>query len=337
MTSRTIFLSVCLAVALAFSAAVRADDITCSQLDECEPCYPRRLGWDGPQDITFSAAAEAIFLDRSGAASHTVFTDLVNSSEAFNIRDLGWNYEFGPRITLGANRCDGWGVEASWFLIDGWDSAASVTGGLGQFQENFAGFNFGDIQEFRVSYASELQNAEVNLRRQMDGWLTLLAGVRWVELNETATVFADEIVLPNQDEVTTNTTNDLVGFQLGAIASLWSRGERLQLDAIAKAGIYGVNADQTTIDVLGTENAPGFAVSAGRNGAAFVGEFGLNAVAMVTKHLSVQAGYNVFLLTGLALAPDQWDNTDLTIPVANIDTQGTLVAHGGTVGFVLCR
>jgi hypothetical protein len=158
-----------------------------------------------------------------------------------------------------------------------------------------------------------------------------------VELNETATVFADTVVLAAQDEVRTDTTNDLVGFQLGAIASVWNRGGRLRLDAIAKGGIYGVDADQRTADVLGTENDPGFSVSAERNGVAFVGEFGLNAVAEVTKHLSIQAGYNVFLLTGVALAPDQWDNTDLTIPVANIDTQGTLVAHGGTVGIVLSR
>ncbi len=62
---------------------------------------------------------------------------------------------------------------------------------------------------------------------------------------------------------------------------------------------------------------------------------GLRALVHLTDYVSLTAGYEILLLTGIALAPDQIGNIQTNLlgtQTYSTDASGVFFAHGGNVG-----
>lgn len=200
-----------------------------------------------------------------------------------------------------------------------------MPGGFLQTQDGY--------QSMAWDYATKLNNLEFNARWNPCCALTLLAGLRWVELREnlqgtlTPPTFSWEPPFWNTDA-----RNNLYGFQVGADGKLLDSG-RISIDGLVKAGIYDNQAEEATGVSIFKATRLSYAST---NHAAFVGEIGLQCKYQITDRLAATAGYQAIWLDGVALAPAQIDQT-VTIPldivvVRGVNCDGGVFYHGATVG-----
>ncbi len=188
-------------------------------------------------------------------------------------------------------------------------------------------FDIYSYDPMQFKYSSKLYNAELNVRWNPCCRVTMLAGFRWTELRENLDGGYLDTIWENF--WTTNTKNDLYGFQIGTDAILWERG-CFSIDGLVKAGIYDNHAQQTSS--LRYESYQG-AVSTSTNHTAFLGELGLQCKYQVTCNLTLRAGYEAIWIEGLALAPGQIPVTWFEDHQSGIDTNGGVFYHGATAGF----
>ncbi len=227
------------------------------------------------------------------------------------------------------------GVE--FFAVDGWSATSQVAGNISvQFPSlpylpelvtpGVPSSGFGTAT---FDYDSNLYNTELNLYYQSSCWLTLLTGFRWIELGEQYdAVFATGNTAPTYS---INTNNHLYGLQAGSLVNLHNRGP-WRFDGWMKAGLYANSADQDTREDY--TSAGGLAISASARSAnvAFVGDMGISASRKLTDHLNFRASYMCLWLQGVALAPEQLDNTDPSNGIASVDSSHGLFYHGGFIG-----
>ena len=167
--------------------------------------------------------------------------------------------------------------------------------------------------------------------------MTLLAGLRWLELNDelqgtltpvdlgeptwkaeypSPTLWqirnspAGAPVAINPPFWTTKTSNNLLGFQIGVDGKLWELG-RLSLDGQFKAGLYDNSAAQSALVSMAKQLYPARAAT---NAPAFAGEAELNATYQLADGLALKAGYEALGLGGVALGPGQIPETTTTSP-----------------------
>jgi hypothetical protein len=193
-------------------------------------------------------------------------------------------------------------------------------------------FGGDDIASFR--YVSKLHSIEANFRRQVSCRVSVLAGFRWIELSEDFGVLYEtnpNIAGPSRYRVDVN--NHLYGFQVGADALLWNNNCWL-VDASVRAGVFGNNADQTTLEHYVEFGGLPAAGTASGTDTSFLGELEVTATRCLTDRLSLRLGYQMLWLEGVALAPNQIDNTNLSPPpgVVTLDTDSGFFAHGAFVG-----
>ena len=169
------------------------------------PCCPQWTVW-----------ADFIILDRIGSFNQPLVSTVpINQNpnspgtEVLNANDFHQGFAGGPRVGLIRHGDDGYDLELSYFQIDGWSDYRSVgptpgywmvmtaPGGFLQFQDNQY------TQMMVWDYASQLYNAEVNLRWNPGPRITMLAGFRWVGLWEDL-----QGTLPPQRAVPFWDTND---------------------------------------------------------------------------------------------------------------------------------
>lgn len=135
-----------------------------------------------------------------------------------------------------------------------------------------------------------------------------------------------------------STYNELNGAQF-VIGYRMLDGAWLTIDALGKAGIYRNNVSGRLVETIvgsGNDNSvyrQGFADD--DISAAFAGNVGLRGIVSLTDYINVTGGYEVLFLSGVALSDDQpsglrRSSTGTTIYAVN--TNGALIAHGGTVG-----
>ena len=124
--------------------------------------------------------------------------------------------------------------------------------------------------------------------------------------------------------------NQLWGFQVGAAANYCYNG--WGLDAWGKVGVFANWADQETYEDLAALGAGTASVGAEDENMAFAGDLGVALVRHLTDRLSARVGYQLLWLEGVALATDQLDNSNPSIPIATLDNGGGTFYHGGFAG-----
>jgi hypothetical protein len=204
---------------------------------------------------------------------------------------------------------------------------------------------------------TNLYNAEANGRLDISSRVTMMAGFRWLQLNDNlqGTLSPDDLTAPTWKSFPstdifnitpggppgnyppfwdTHTTNNLYGFQIGVDVKMLELG-RFSLDGLIKTGIFDNYAQQSTGVSLEKVIHPSQAKS---NNAAFVGELGLQLKYQVIKGLALKAGYRALWLDGVALAPGQIQETS-SIPTnvrsLGVNSGSGVFFQGATAGLEL--
>jgi len=333
-----------------------ADQSSCADCCDLGGCQARCLRW--------TASADFIMLDRIGGgnqtlvetAPHTVhYLDLFTTpgTEVVNSRDLHQGFSGGPRVCLIRHGDSGYDLELSFFQIGGWNNdrvyvpnpndwlvmrapGKWLLGKEPWIQTN-QDTKEDPAQAMEWDYASQLYNAEFNVRWSPCCPITLLAGFRWVNLGESLQGELSPSTVSGEPPFWHGTTrNNLYGFQIGADAKIFERG-RFSIDGLAKVGLFDNDAEQTT--AVSVIHKSVYAASDSINRAAFVGETGLQCKYQATKRLVLRIGYEAIWLEGVALAPEQVQETYITTRMRNSSVQALGVNcnsgvfyHGATAG-----
>ncbi len=193
---------------------------------------------------------------------------------------------------------------------------------------NFSGFADGDQAQFY--YSSAIQTGEFNMIFPF-GSFEVLAGYRYMSIGEVS-----EITLFPAPAATfvADSLNTMNGGQIGALGR-WQLFGMFDFDFDAKFAVMGdaARTEQNAVDATGTPVTLS-PVEGTKTRVAFVSELGLQAVLPLGASLSAHAGYNVYFIDRVALAPDQFAFGLGTNPDAgtNVNNHGDIVLQGVNVG-----
>lgn len=249
---------------------------------------------------------------------------------------LSVNWIGAPRITAGAYVFEEWSAEVSLFGFYDWhgrgdDVLTARTAPIAAlpFPGVAMAFAPGDTQ--RYDYASRLTNAELNVRRHLGDNLSVLAGVRYVNVHEQ---LSGELYRSNTAFLgnwLARTENNLIGPQIGFDWGLPITC-RLGLAATGKFGLFGASENQTTAGSFFAAGTPGERRASAEQ-IAYLGEMGLKGTYQFSESATLYMGYNVLWLGGVATAPNQLTASNFAPGgAANISTGGNIFVHGAFAG-----
>lgn len=266
---------------------------------------------------------------------------------AYGLNSVDTNPRYGARLTLGRWLTPCWAVELSGFYVRPttgiFDLSSAQVGNAdlarpftslnrgGEFSEIFArpGVAAGGIH---IESKSQIFGAELNARRKWwdncNNRIDLLAGVRYLYLEESLTITEQSTALPGAPAVFAGvagqltdrftTKNQFYGAQVGAVFShAWGAWTVSLRGTVA----FGVNRMYTDIDggyvpVAGSlaPTLPGGMLALGTNMGqrrkdvfAYVPEVGLNVGYDINPHMRVFAGYSVMYWSHAARPGNQID------------------------------
>ena len=310
-----------------------ADDPELSHLTFCEGSggsFVPPIGYDYYFRPHY-ARVDALFLQRTNTVNgQTVVQTSGTGAPVVVTGDFDFPMVAGPKILLG-KRSDAYSAwEGLYFGTHFWGSTVTASDADNLDLPGAVGLGAADFllaDEMAVSYSSQLHNAELNYVRLGDE-VSYLAGFRYLNWNERFLIRSEDNV--NHSLYDLNTTNNLFGAQLGAQAC-WI-GPHVDWELIGKAGIFGntANARQRLSDINDTVALRDLEASG--SSFSFVGDLNLNAVRRLDEVWQLRVGYNVMLVTGLALAPDQLDFTNTPTSGTRLDREGSVFLHGANVG-----
>ena len=326
----------------------------------------------------WTVSAEAIVFDRIGTANRTLvervpggvpFADVPTTPgiPALNSTDLDQGFSPGFRLGVTYHTDSSFDWELSFFHLRDWDSTRSIgpdnppdwlvmrAPGIFFQTQDFT------YQSMKWDYSTELYNAELNGRYVLSKRITVLAGFRWVQLNENlqGSIPPPDRILPvwkfnpnnNLFDVArieilpgipatgafppfwdASTINNLYGLQIGMDGKLFEYG-RFSMDGLIKAGGYWNHASASTgVSIQKVV----YSTSASTDRPAFVSEAGLQCKYQVASRLALKLGYEVLWLYGVALAPGQIQETYVSAPTVvtslGIKSDSGVLFHGATAG-----
>ena len=270
---------------------------------------------------------DALYLSREGGLGTTL-------SQDFALEDFDW--EPGGRITIGRQ----------YDCLDGWEftymgpfdfETSDQRIAAGTLQSRLipaGGFVAADLSAFnnatfhRQEYESELNSFEVN--RKWWGWdvMSLSLGLRYMQIDENF-AFLSRNALAEEGAIIIDTDNALIGGQIG-FEMINPRTRRLSYGFRSKIGLYGNISElgsgafnNTTALAVHTDDEISFA---------FAPEVAVFTQYQLTPSVALRAGYEMLYVYGLALASDQELRVVHPGMNDNIDDEGDIFYHGGSVG-----
>ncbi|MCA9126314.1 MAG: BBP7 family outer membrane beta-barrel protein [Planctomycetales bacterium] len=183
--------------------------------------------------------------------------------------------------------------------------------------------------------------------------LTWLAGVRYFRFEDNLTYAAslnDAVINRSTDDLyyDVNTTNELVGFQIGSRVD-YCCGRRINLYGRAKAGIYGNQSSLYTRIATDFQTAylndtrlpanpnqgQSYFFSQSKTGVAFLSELGTGLGIRMSPKWTANVGYRAVIASGVATAPDNVEYAFANYAdIQDYDNYGTLILHGFDIGAV---
>lgn len=301
------------------------------------------------------AIADVLFLQRDNQATD----QLLAASAGDAVLTTGQpQFATQPALRLfygSVNDCDaGWEVG----YLGVWNMFASRTAGgpddlqaadpLALLVPEFNGRSLA-----RATYASTLNSTEVNIFSRTDdggycrdaaqpwrrcegycrGTFDWLAGFRWAGLDESAglTLTGGSSPLPGVYSLRSST--NLFGAQLGGRGRMeW---ERWALEGWAKAALCGSAMTQSQdpiVDAAVPDPPIRPAQSAAEGGVGFIGDINATLVYRLTDTWGLRAGYNLIWLSGVALAPNQFDFGAASTSGSGLNGGAGLFLHGASLG-----
>jgi hypothetical protein len=298
----------------------------------CEICGPECC--EGCCPPTWTVRADGLFLNRSQLPGQTLLVDGTFKPQ-FNANQFDLPVQLGWQIAVARRLNDDWELEARYFDLGGQGAtsptiSSSVGAGV-PFATTPQGLFFPPLNT-NLSYSSRLQDVELNARRSLNDRVSVLAGVRYLQLDDR--ILVSQLTTVGGFDATQQLDgfSQMVGFQVGGDAVLLRRGG-FSLDTSLKAGIYGDLArnaftyDSTALAVHGASGASATNV-------AFCGEIGITATYDLTQQMSLRGGYQLLWLDGVALASQQpiVNPPPLLGAATTVATSGDVFYNGAFIG-----
>lgn len=304
----------------------------------CEPC-------NSPCEPLWTATADALIMHRSTSGSQPLLNMVLLPIALENASDMEYPYTAGPRVNLIRRGLWGYELEGGFFGLFGGKATANFPDGsfpLGYANLVMDNDSYAETPVSQVAFSetSTLYNAEINLRQPCNDWMTLLAGFRWVQFDET---FQSQGVFYYDDTDFTHTIkthNQMFGFQVGTDMSFFRESiaayqygipGRIFVNGFIKTGIYYNSASQRS-DLLNPDGVGEYITHAGDSHPTLLSEAGLTLVYQLNSQFSMHAGYQVMYLDGVALAARQIPRTDLITDESTVDTSSSVLYHGIVAG-----
>jgi len=294
-------------------------------------------------------SAEALWLRRTDSRRENLtFNDVpvfVLSSDAGE-----FDHEIGVRFLVGMMLDRDTGIEAVYFGMQDWRKAARVQDANETLQPYWGQFgvigglddtSFTDAFEHGFVYESRLHNIELNLRHWYNPYLSTLVGFRYVYIRDKFGFYSldDNTTVPfgpGFGLYQVNTKNHLLGLQVGADASYPVFWNNLLVGVRGKSGLFINSAKQSSRFFNNpTGGGPITDAITDEDGNRLAGliEVGAYITYWVTPNIAVRGGYDLIYVAGLALAPENLDNSPLPLNArTDLKDNGDIIYHGPSVG-----
>ncbi len=279
-------------------------------------------------------------LFRQGNDNITLVTDSFTpgGNKLLNANDL--NLGIAPGLDASVwGRYRMFGLEVRYFGIFEWSSSegpVSSPSGIGAVVHylNPIGNDI-DPNIVNAEYDSSMHNIEANVRWWPFDRLSILAGFRYLMLNEDLTIQQD--IGPGFIEThEIKTHNTLLGGHVGLegvilrFKDAFMQGDELNFGGWAKGGYFN-NHIETDIALTPIP----FAAEGSDDKSSFLAEGALNIGYKITKNVAVDLRYQVLWIQNVGLAPEQVTGSDPGVSgIASAKAQSVLY-HGPWVGIVL--
>jgi hypothetical protein len=321
--------------------------------------HPRGCGCAGmPREyVTF----DVLFLDRDNATNNQPI--LVDGPAGLNpggtvmtTRHLTPTTGPGVRLFVGRHSGDTTGWELGYWGVYGWygdalassNRALAVPGDLGRAVPGWDA-----AASVRATWSSTLNVAELNLlasefasgcepcspwpqrRCRHETVVDWIGGLFWAGLDEQAALQVSPFAGGPSTSYRVATSSNLFGGQLGVRGRrTW---DRFSLDGSLKAGLGGAWLTQSAPPIMSSPAlVPNVEYRHGRSaeetGLGFLSTMNLTMAYRFTDVWGLRLGYNLAWLSGVALAPNQWDFTDTPASGTGVQGAGGLFLHGANVG-----
>ncbi len=289
-----------------------------------------QMRWEDPYYVDcprWTFWAGAIFLQRNNPGNQALVVD-PGANQLLNAQQL--DFGTGAGVDINAIRHgEAFDIGFRYFQVNGMSAHQQLFPSGSSTLPIFNPFSF--LTPRLDAYGlTQLQSVEINLRRNMTERFTVLAGFRYLALDDNLRHQFD--ILSDSFSVyryNVDAINRMYGGQVGVDAILFSRG-RFQLETVAKAGIYG-NAARNALQVSVFE-LPNVVVGRHAGQTSFVGDWNFSGIVQITDHLAIRAGYQLLWLSGVALSTEQFPFVSTSQSSAlHVVTNGDLFLHGAMV------
>ncbi|MEX2113091.1 MAG: hypothetical protein WD845_07885 [Pirellulales bacterium] len=287
----------------------------------CNSCQCRC--WDHCCRPLWTVNAGAIFLTRSTPHRSPILEDSTTDTTLLNSNDFNFNWATGAdvQVTRRVDRtCALDGLDVRYFGVQSWQANTSLdTAGPWQFPNSDSSL---PAAEFDSVYRSQLYSVEANAHHNIDcTGLTWLAGARWLQLNDQLNIVATDSVAT---DYRTTTQNKLYGAQIGMIVRAVPDDSPITLRWTSKAGVYG----SATRNYWSADST--FLSADGQGQLAFVGDVNVTAAVALSDHVSLQGGYQLLWIEGVAVAGDQFAVMQESTTQDGINSAGGAFFQGAT-------
>ena len=171
------------------------------------------------------------------------------------------------------------------------------------------------------------------LRCRQETEFDWIGGLFWAGLDEQAALRVTVAAGEPTTAYRVATSSNLFGGQLGMRGRrTW---DRFSLEGALKAGLGGAWLSQSASPITSSlssdfEWRPGR--EAADTGLGFLSSMNLSMAYRFTDVWGLRLGYNLAWLSGVALAPNQWDFTDTPTSGTGVQDAGGVFLHGANVG-----
>lgn len=301
---------------------------------------------------------DPLFLQRNQAAVERplVVASTAPGRSVIAADDLESSIGTGVRLVYGDSGADGIGWEAGYVGVWGMYASYLATDPAGTLQAagglGFANSGLDEASTARASVRSTLDSAELNLvfheydggfdpaagrpERRYPGYdgghLDWLAGFRWAGFGEQAVLGFTQDGAPGPSTYRVDTFSNLFGVQAGVRGRI--AFEKWAFEGWMKVAMAGA-ADwqaQSMFDQL-APNDPFRRPQARRlGGMGMIADMNISAIYRLNDVWGLRLGYNLLWLTGVALAPDQFDFSGLETGGRGLNTTGSVFLAGANLG-----
>ncbi len=311
-------------------------------------------------DIGRYATFDAVFLQRSNSAVNQplAVTGVGDTATpVISARDMQFATQPGVRLIAGEIDPCGVGWEVGYLGVWGMFANATAQGpaNIG-VPDPLATLvpSLSNASVARTTYASTLNSAELNIfSHSFDGgysrvagepWrrcsnycggsFDWLAGVRWASLEESAGIFLSPESRAETSSYTLRTSTNLVGPQVGARGRMnWDRWAFESWTKLCLGG-SGMSQSQPPIyDAFASGSPPvRGAQASSEGGVGFIADMNFTAVYRLGDTWGLRMGYNLIWLSGVALAPNQFDFGAAPTSGRGLNGGSTVFLSGANLG-----